>query len=368
MQRWRADYFISKVDHLVNISRPAACLKHCHPAQKVVPLFRESLPYAGLSYLSVARPSYKEEVSVRKLWEIIEEGSEVLYSSGNIELYPSLESELPDLSWFVMDPSEPPVVMLWMGSKGVTAPTHYDKSHNFFIQINGTKRFILSPPEEHNKLYLYPSLHPMRLQSQVDFWNVNRTKFNHFEEVLAYDVLLHPGDVLYLPPYWFHRVITEEPGIGLNIWSTSLPMKIEKNYKNLPLPVSPTWSKEQIRVGLYMFFHSLLMDILKHELAAQFFVQKMIDLQFTPVFGDIHIEVLICGFEGQYSFSKQSKEAIQQSAQIVAQQFSGIDNPYILELELFTYIEKATSVVLGAELVYPFLRDCLYPFNLLQTQ
>ncbi len=32
---------------------------------------------------------------------------------------------------------------LWMGSNKVTAQTHFDESHNFFVQIFGKKTFIL---------------------------------------------------------------------------------------------------------------------------------------------------------------------------------------------------------------------------------
>jgi ribosomal protein L16 Arg81 hydroxylase len=33
---------------------------------------------------------------------------------------------------------------------------------------------------------------------------------------------LSPGDVLYIPPFWFHRVMaTSDDSISVNMWSTS---------------------------------------------------------------------------------------------------------------------------------------------------
>ena len=88
-----------------------------------------------------------------------------------------------------------------MGGGGVTAHTHYDSLHNLFAQLVGRKTFILSPPKEINKLYLYSSLHPSYRQSQVDFDAPNITMFPDFYNVSAikviaycYEVVERPGD------------------------------------------------------------------------------------------------------------------------------------------------------------------------------
>lgn len=91
----------------------------------------------------------------------------------------------------------PPKILLlflssiWMGHAGVTAHTHYDRSHNFFVQIYGTKRFILFPPSQAESLYLYPALHPHYHQSQIDFDNPDLELFPKFKEAEAYEVRIH---------------------------------------------------------------------------------------------------------------------------------------------------------------------------------
>lgn len=48
--------------------------------------------------------------------------------------------------------------------------------------------------------------------SQIDFSNLIQsfTKFPKFKHLQPYEVILEPGDILYLPPYWFHHVEVNE--------------------------------------------------------------------------------------------------------------------------------------------------------------
>jgi ribosomal protein L16 Arg81 hydroxylase len=45
-------------------------------------------------------------------------------------------------------------------------------------------------------------------------------ELNLFDESLpkidAYEVIAGAGNVLYLPPFWFHRVVTEDTSIALS--------------------------------------------------------------------------------------------------------------------------------------------------------
>jgi hypoxia-inducible factor 1-alpha inhibitor (HIF hydroxylase) len=57
---------------------------------------------------------------------------------------------------------------VWAGSAGAITPLHYDLYHNFYQQLDGWKYFLLFPPTEWEKIYLYPILHPGGRSSQVD--------------------------------------------------------------------------------------------------------------------------------------------------------------------------------------------------------
>ncbi|KAI0215867.1 Hypoxia-inducible factor 1-alpha inhibitor [Lamellibrachia satsuma] len=96
--------------------------------------------------------------------------------------------------------------LLLVGMPGNITPCHYDEQENFLSQVQGYKRVILFSPSEFECLYPYPVHHPHDRQSQVDFENPNYESFPLFRNVKGYEAILGPGDVLYLPMYWFHHV------------------------------------------------------------------------------------------------------------------------------------------------------------------
>jgi hypoxia-inducible factor 1-alpha inhibitor (HIF hydroxylase) len=107
---------------------------------------------------------------------------------------------------------------LWVGMEGVYTPTHYDEAHNFFGQVQGRKKFILFPPSQFPNLYVFPYHHPADRQSQVDIDYPDYTKFPLFREAQGLEGVVEAGDVLYLPPYWFHHVISLDETVSINFW------------------------------------------------------------------------------------------------------------------------------------------------------
>ena len=133
--------------------------------------------------------------------------------------------------------------MLWMSSAGVTAQMHHDRSYNFFAQIVGRKAFYLLPPVAYSTLNMHPSFHGSRRQSQKVFavrtasddevsGSGHGRSFAHpahssnldstdlecsstgqkvCHEASAMEIFLNPGDVLYVPPFWFHTVVSLSP-------------------------------------------------------------------------------------------------------------------------------------------------------------
>ena len=55
---------------------------------------------------------------------------------------------------------------IWVGHN-VTAHTHYDATHNIFVQLSGRKRFTLYPPRFIPAMQPYPEAHVHDRQSQV---------------------------------------------------------------------------------------------------------------------------------------------------------------------------------------------------------
>ena len=80
--------------------------------------------------------------------------------------------------------------------------THYDITDNLLYQIRGKKRVTLFSPEYVNDLYVESS------SSRVaDIDNFDETRFPRFRRAYAnrIELVLHPGDVLFIPALWFHK-------------------------------------------------------------------------------------------------------------------------------------------------------------------
>jgi len=118
----------------------------------------------------------------------------------------NLRDDVTDVSFLTQPWRKVLELNMWSGTDNVTTPLHYDVTHNFYVQVKGRKRFVLFPPSDWRKLYLYPRIHPSTRMSQVasSFPNVDLEKFPKFKDASPYEVVLEAGDVLFIPAYWFH--------------------------------------------------------------------------------------------------------------------------------------------------------------------
>eukprot|EP00466_Bigelowiella_natans_P011354 jgi/Bigna1/132731/aug1.18_g7439 len=146
---------------------------------------------------------------------------------------------------------------LWMATRGVGSPLHYDVAHNMYTQISGRKRFRLFPPHDYSNVYLYPRVHPSTRMSQILVWVYRHSsgtkifllflKKTQMGEKIKLAFTLEKGDVLYIPPYWLHQ--TEVAGahsISVSVCSESPQVELrervfldQKKQKQLASLASP---------------------------------------------------------------------------------------------------------------------------------
>jgi len=110
-------------------------------------------------------------------------------------------------------------INVWIGQGGVIAHTHLDSYDNFFVQLHGKKRFLLFNPAQATNLHPYPFLHPSHAQAQVDIQLPDLSFWPEMKDIQCIEANLEPGDVLYLPPLWFHFVQAIDASISVNLWS-----------------------------------------------------------------------------------------------------------------------------------------------------
>lgn len=96
--------------------------------------------------------------------------------------------------------------MLWIGGAGAFTPLHFDLTNNLLVQVTGTKRVTIIPPSQTHRL-----AHRSHVFSDVrDVTDEARLKLHpQARDVLRYDVLLSPGDLLFVPIGWWHQVRSE---------------------------------------------------------------------------------------------------------------------------------------------------------------
>jgi ribosomal protein L16 Arg81 hydroxylase len=114
-------------------------------------------------------------------------------------------------SWGAAQRAQP--MRLWVSVRGSVSPLHFDAAGSFLCQLRGRKRTILFPPQASLALYPYPIGHPLYRRSRVDLYEEHAQRDRWFPRfgagvALAREVWLEEGDVLLIPPLWWHHVET----------------------------------------------------------------------------------------------------------------------------------------------------------------
>ena len=116
-----------------------------------------------------------------------------------------------------------PYRFLFFGVKNSKVRLHYDldEANVFLTQIKGRKKVWLFHPDNTPYLYKYP----FAVHSAVDFFNPDFKKYSLFKQAKAKEVIIHPGQTLYMPSGWWHAIEYIDAGYGVSL--RSLPIKIK---------------------------------------------------------------------------------------------------------------------------------------------
>ncbi|MFS7916064.1 putative [histone H3]-dimethyl-L-lysine(36) demethylase [Helianthus anomalus] len=142
-------------------------------------------------------------------------------------------------------------VNAWFGPAGTVTPLHHDPHHNILAQVVGKKYVRLYPASLSEELY--PHAESMLKNSsqvrgnrsklvQVKTWagqprksfflegfmhvdldNFDPNEFPNFEDVEFMDCILEEGEMLYIPPKWWHYVRSLTTSLSVSFWWSALP-------------------------------------------------------------------------------------------------------------------------------------------------
>uniref|UniRef100_A0A6B2L8J2 JmjC domain-containing protein n=1 Tax=Arcella intermedia TaxID=1963864 RepID=A0A6B2L8J2_9EUKA len=139
------------------------------------------------------------------------------YSAAHLRrLLPDLEADLhlEQLLPEVYNTPQDSHINLWIGTKGTRSGYHYDLAKNIFLQVRGRKRVFLVAPRDS------PAMRPIPdsfSKSRVDPLQSGLSPEYH-EKATVYEGVVGPGEVLVIPPLWWHYLIGLDASISVNIW------------------------------------------------------------------------------------------------------------------------------------------------------
>ncbi len=112
--------------------------------------------------------------------------------------------------WFD-EPRLPFGSALWLGPAGTITPLHHDTSNILFCQIHGRKRIVLCPPWAEALLDTADGVYNRRGPEGLA------------EEIPSIDVVLEPGEALFIPAGWWHDVRALDVSVSLAINAFARP-------------------------------------------------------------------------------------------------------------------------------------------------
>jgi len=127
------------------------------------------------------------------------------------------------LEWFKKLP------VMFVGGAGAKVQMHFDIDYAdiFLCHFGGKKRVRLFSPEQTPLMYHVPFSFSSLFD--VDYDNPDYEKHPALKKLEGYEVILEHGDILYIPPGWWHYIVYEEIGYSMAI--RAFPRKLKPFYK-----------------------------------------------------------------------------------------------------------------------------------------
>ena len=128
-----------------------------------------------------------------------------------LERFPELEADLGTRLW----PNRHFFHVAWIGPAGTFSSLHYDRLNGLLAQIRGRKRIVLYEPEQWAYMYESRKFDWGTVISEVDPRHPRYDRWPLFRNARGTEVLLEPGELLFIPARWPHHVLALEPSISL---------------------------------------------------------------------------------------------------------------------------------------------------------
>jgi hypothetical protein len=120
-------------------------------------------------------------------------------------------------NFFIPDVKHNKGIQCRFGMRGVIAAAHYDSGRNMVAMLRGSKRYILTPPHTCRHLgIINDESHPSYRHSIFDWANISQAVERNFHLVNSVETIVRAGEVLYIPSFWFHYIVSLDNSIQCN--------------------------------------------------------------------------------------------------------------------------------------------------------
>lgn len=124
-------------------------------------------------------------------------------------------------------------IRFFAGRQGCVSDMHVDWFSHWLLHLNlfGTKRFLLIPPESGQKVLAVRNLSALDVRSMSP---EDRSAFVHYAN--GVELTLGPGECMLQPPLWWHHVIYEEDAASLSVGFGIINQYVSTFFRDPRLP------------------------------------------------------------------------------------------------------------------------------------
>jgi ribosomal protein L16 Arg81 hydroxylase len=122
-----------------------------------------------------------------------------------------------------LDVDAPPgTIFFWFGPGGTITPLHHDVVNVLFVQVHGRKRISLIPSLQTHRVY-----NNVGVYSEVDAVQPDLEQHPRFADATRLDVVIEPGQALFIPVGWWHHVEALDTSVSLSFTNFVFPNNYE---------------------------------------------------------------------------------------------------------------------------------------------
>jgi hypothetical protein len=118
--------------------------------------------------------------------------------------------------------------MMWIGPAGTFTALHHDLTNNLIAQVVGRKRLLVLAPSETGRLY--NETHVFSRITDLQDPAIDAADFPRLAGARAYEVVLEPGEAIFMPFAWWHQVRSLDFSVTLTFTNFRWPNAMSAGY------------------------------------------------------------------------------------------------------------------------------------------